>query len=510
MLLLRNKSSSCVTSLTKHAYTFTSPNAAKELSRSISRLYSSNGHKKVEEKDKSSSSSGSRGSRGSRGSSGSIGGDTPGCSSCCATLCQSAHTPQSTSDASTAASSHSEARFSGAQTSPEAGKYCETTIRREFGYPIEYHAGSFPWLLSAERQRVPLDDLSMHTDNSELLNTAAQWLPLSARRRLAHKLNMHMARRVLGDQAIASVCDGAAMVLPNVARLLSAISDGSAAQAAVSASLSGIFSPLLLARFTSDLERLRRDNVQLALEVRRINSSRIHQIRAQAGPAEAFAALADLQAPRAASASGHTGSADSGYGSGSGSAAAFGSGSAAAAVSATGSTKPSLRAGLVRQNHRFSSLLGVECAAPINRGNGSNGNGSNGIGSAFDVLRAAHAGDADVRVRVDIELNVDMRYRLIGCHLGPSEYDMHNGTTQVIVDDDATRNLMLTLESSPARTRKNAGNRDGQRKDEQEPGPSMSSFEWRVADIDYLLSSEMRIKSEFIEVWHQHSNNSNS
>ncbi|KAJ2700729.1 hypothetical protein FB645_004903, partial [Coemansia sp. IMI 203386] len=199
-----------------------------------------------------------------------------------------------------------------------------TPIPRCEAYPTSYHMGLFPWLLSAERQRIPMSDLeaskssgssslmshdrqTFSVKGSEFMSAAAQWLPLSARRHLAHKLNMHMARRVLGDQAIVSVCDGAAMVLPNVARLLSAISDGSAAQAAVSASLSGIFSPLLLARFTSDLERLRRDNVQLALEVRRINSSRIHQIRTQAGPAEAFAALADLQAPRAASASGPTG-----------------------------------------------------------------------------------------------------------------------------------------------------------------------------------------------------------
>ncbi|KAJ2222072.1 hypothetical protein IWW45_008707 [Coemansia sp. RSA 485] len=76
---------------------------------------------------------------------------------------------------------------------------------------------------------------------------------------------------------------------------------------------------------------------------------------------------------------------------------------------------------------------------------------------------------------------------------------MHNGTTQVIVDDDATRNLMLTLESSPARTRNNAGNRDGQWKDGQEADSSISSFEWRVADIDYLLSSEMRIQQELEE-----------
>ncbi|KAJ1818032.1 hypothetical protein LPJ56_001920 [Coemansia sp. RSA 2599] len=325
---------------------------------------------------------------------------------------------------------------------------------------------------------------------------------------------MHMARRALGDQAIANVCDGAAMVLPSVARLLSAISDGSdAAQAVVSGSLSRIFSPLLLARFTSDLQRLRRDNVQLALEVRRINSARIHQIRTQAGPAEAFAALAELQAPRAASAA----------------AAAHNSGIGAAA----GYAKPSLRAGLVRQSHRFSSLLGVACAAPIGHGSGivsndgysDNSNSNNNIYSsnntgvgAADVLRAAYLGKTDVRVRVDIELNVDMRYRLIGRHLGPSEYDMHNGTTQVIVDDDATRNLMLTLESSPARASNGADSNgadgngdnvlgnvlDSRYEDEQGASSSSSSsslpqFEWRVADIDYLISSEMRIQQELEE-----------
>ncbi|KAJ2538806.1 hypothetical protein EV175_006418, partial [Coemansia sp. RSA 1933] len=40
----------------------------------------------------------------------------------------------------------------------------EACIRRDFGYPEKYHAGSFPWLLSAERQRTPMDDLDGTTD----------------------------------------------------------------------------------------------------------------------------------------------------------------------------------------------------------------------------------------------------------------------------------------------------------------------------------------------------------
>ncbi|KAJ1883626.1 hypothetical protein LPJ66_010999, partial [Kickxella alabastrina] len=64
-------------------------------------------------------------------------------------------------------------------------------------------------------------------------------------------------------------------------------------------------------------------------------------------------------------------------------------------------------------------------------------------------------------------------------------YDRHNGTTQIIVDDDATRNLILTIESAPTSGASH--------------GNSAGVFEWRVADIDYLLSSEKRIKSEFEE-----------
>ncbi|KAJ1737975.1 hypothetical protein LPJ68_005934, partial [Coemansia sp. RSA 1086] len=87
-----------------------------------------------------------------------------------------------------------------------------------------------------------------------------------------------------------------------------------------------------------------------------------------------------------------------------------------------------------------------------------------------------------VRVRVDVELMVNMRYRLIGRHTAPSKHDRHNGTTKVVVDDDATRNLILTLESTTVSGA-----------DEQ------PHFEWRVADIDYLLSSEQRMQHELDE-----------
>ncbi|KAJ1647908.1 hypothetical protein LPJ64_000794, partial [Coemansia asiatica] len=98
----------------------------------------------------------------------------------------------------------------------------DTPIPRCETYPTSYHMGLFPWLLSAERQRIPMEDLEVSTgcqSNESLVNedhqtiaarsngfmaAAAQWLPLSARRRLAHKLNMHIARRVLGDHAIAN------------------------------------------------------------------------------------------------------------------------------------------------------------------------------------------------------------------------------------------------------------------------------------------------------------------
>ncbi|KAJ2084690.1 hypothetical protein GGI16_007016, partial [Coemansia sp. S142-1] len=109
-----------------------------------------------------------------------------------------------------------------------------------------------------------------------------------------------------------------------------------------------------------------------------------------------------------------------------------------------------LRAGLARQSFRFSRTLGAVRADPA------------------DTSSSKELGEA-VRVRVDVELRVDMRYRLIGGQEAP----------RTIVDDNATRNLMLTLES----TRQDQG----------------SKLEWRVADIDYLLSSELRIQQEFAQ-----------
>ncbi|KAJ2749008.1 hypothetical protein H4S06_004763, partial [Coemansia sp. BCRC 34490] len=99
---------------------------------------------------------------------------------------------------------------------------------------------------------------------------------------------------------------------------------------------------------------------------------------------------------------------------------------------------------------------------------------------------SAANGKAPVRVRVDVELNADMRYQLIGRHKTPTEYDRHKDTSKVIVDDDATRNLMLTLEST---TTAASSSSSAQHQD----------FQWRVADIDYLLSSEQRIRHELEE-----------
>ncbi|KAJ1726624.1 hypothetical protein LPJ61_005062, partial [Coemansia biformis] len=82
-------------------------------------------------------------------------------------------------------------------------------------------------------------------------------------------------------------------------------------------------------------------------------------------------------------------------------------------------------------------------------------------------------------------LLVSMRYRLIGRHAAASKHDRLDGATTVIVDDDATRNLMLTLESRAVGARNESG--DG------------GHLEWRIADIDYLLSSEQRIESEFVQ-----------
>ncbi|KAJ1726622.1 hypothetical protein LPJ61_005060, partial [Coemansia biformis] len=82
-------------------------------------------------------------------------------------------------------------------------------------------------------------------------------------------------------------------------------------------------------------------------------------------------------------------------------------------------------------------------------------------------------------------LLVSMRYRLIGRHAAASKHDRLDGATTVIVDDDATRNLMLTLESRAVGAHDDSSG-DGR-------------LEWRIADIDYLLSSEQRIESEIAE-----------
>ncbi|KAJ2362036.1 hypothetical protein H4S02_006883 [Coemansia sp. RSA 2611] len=321
---------------------------------------------------------------------------------------------------------HCAASSAGTHAQTHTGAHAEAEIRRDFGYPAKYHAGSFPWLLSAERQRTPMEDLEtsalLHAEDIQqdagagdgTVSAATQLLPLAARRQLAYSLNMRIARAALGTSAMDGVCDGAAAVLPHVARLLSGASRG---DAEATDELARVFTPPLLARYMGDLGGLRRDHVQLALDVRGILGARIRQLRTHAGPEAAFDAL-----------------------------------DGAAQVS-------SLRAGLTRQRYRYTSVLGFTHAAP-----------NQAPSSWSAAMVAAAGGQAPVRVRVDVELMVRMRYRLIGQH----------GTT--IVDDDATRNLVLTLMSSPA-----AGS-DGS-----------ASFEWRVADIDYLLSSERRIESEFVE-----------
>ncbi|KAJ2158506.1 hypothetical protein GGF46_003720 [Coemansia sp. RSA 552] len=316
-----------------------------------------------------------------------------------------------------------------------------TPIPRCEAYPSTYHMGSFPWLLSAERQRTPVADLdapaALHSDGSQpqrvgtdsAISAASQLLPRAARHRLAHALNMRIARAALGPAAVDDICAGAAAVLPRVASLLSRASSG---DTAATGELEHVFTHPLLSRYTRDLERLRNDHVQLALEVHSVDSARVHQVRTQTGPAAAFAAL-----------------------------------DGAAQVS-------SLRAGLTRQTHRYTSLLGATHAAPR----------CEPAASWASAVRDATNGRSPVQVRVDVELMVGMRYRLVGRHTAPSKRDRHNGTTKVIVDDDATRSLMLTLESSIVGGQSSGG----------EP-----SFSWRVADIDYLLSSERRIESELDE-----------
>ncbi|KAJ2467535.1 hypothetical protein GGI02_004003 [Coemansia sp. RSA 2322] len=295
-----------------------------------------------------------------------------------------------------------------------------TPASRPEAYPGTYHMGLFPWLLSAERQRIPADDLDAHA--SDILSADAathgsrgaigqvlRCAPLPIRRRLAHGLNMHIARAALGAQAMDDVCQGAGIALSRVAHLLSTASSGGSD---VAGELAQLFTQPLLERYTSDLRRLHKDHVKLLLEITAINGAQIRQLRTKTGPTEAFAALEAMAGQGAAA---HPRLSD-------------------------------LRARLAHRNYQYSRTLGAVRAAPA---------------SNDGCLAASPA----VRVRVDVELNVDMRYRLLGA-------------SKVIVDDNATRNLMLSLESTQ---------RQGSR------------LEWRVADIDYLLSSEQRIQQEFEE-----------
>ncbi|KAJ1795776.1 hypothetical protein LPJ59_004152, partial [Coemansia sp. RSA 2399] len=75
----------------------------------------------------------------------------------------------------------------------------DTPIPRCESYPpTTYYMELFPWLLSAQRQRTPIDDLDGTTDtgtNSSCLASAAMHiLPLPARRSLAQTLNLQIAR----------------------------------------------------------------------------------------------------------------------------------------------------------------------------------------------------------------------------------------------------------------------------------------------------------------------------
>ncbi|KAJ1956799.1 hypothetical protein GGI12_005209, partial [Dipsacomyces acuminosporus] len=316
-----------------------------------------------------------------------------------------------------------------------------TPIPRCESYPTTYHASFFPWLLSAERQRIPYDDLqglragtgsytnsssssSSHSySSSTVLEAVAGCLPRSVRRYLAHSLNMHIAARALGSQAIEDVAAGAARALPRVAQLLSDASSGSLASAE---ELSRVFTQPLLSRFTNELHRLNEDSVRLVLEVGAVNSAAIRQIRTQLGPSEAFAALG---LPAAAQL--HP--------------AKLGKPATAAAPAAVSAAAPlsSLRVGLARQAYHVTGFLGVVHAAP-----------SEPAASAASALHNSLTASLlrsklpPARVRVDVELNIDMRYRLIRTHKATSEYDRRSESPNAIVDDNATRNLMLTLESS--------------------------------------------------------------
>ncbi|KAJ2385669.1 hypothetical protein GGI23_006665, partial [Coemansia sp. RSA 2559] len=143
-----------------------------------------------------------------------------------------------------------------------------------------------------------------------------------------------------------------------------------------------------------------------------------------------------------------------------------------------------LRAGLARKKYQYTNVFGASYAATGAHEQQKQQSESSTLSQAcrwaagmWDVA----SGKAPVRVRVDVELNADMRYQLIGRHKTPTDYDRHKNTSKVIVDDDATRNLILTLEAATSSSER------------------QQDFQWRVADIDYLLSSEQRIRYELEE-----------
>ncbi|ORX67925.1 hypothetical protein DL89DRAFT_38645 [Linderina pennispora] len=230
---------------------------------------------------------------------------------------------------------------------------------------------------------------------------------MAARRYLSRALNRQIALAALGAQAMEDIAAGAAMALEHIAELFS----GSESSEELQRALTGP----LFARFQDELGRLARDNVRLVLEVKHVNSSNIRTIRTQIGSA--------------------VGTIDQAKASG-------------------------LRAGLARQ-----ACPGQRCSweSSMRRRQRT-------WTARFKDLVSALGGGEPVRIRVDVEVNTDMRYRLIGGK---------DGCSTTIVDDDATRNTMVTLESSII---------DG-----------ASPLEWRVADLDYLLSSEQRIRQEFSE-----------
>ncbi|KAJ2585544.1 hypothetical protein EV177_009928, partial [Coemansia sp. RSA 1804] len=236
-----------------------------------------------------------------------------------------------------------------------------------------------------------------------------RFLPLSARRSLAQSLNLYVARSALGQDALDDLCAGAAAALPEIARLLTAASAGDAEAAR---GLESIFTAPLLARYINDLDRLRDDNVHLDLQVRRINSAQIRQLRTETGPAEAYTAADAYRYHRQQD-------------------PVLGTAAAAAAA------KPMsmLRAGLARQRYEYTNVFGASYAgAQQSQQRQSQQQQSQqqqqSISDSPSTMTRARSwasgmwgaanGKAPVRVRVDVELNADMRYQLIGRHKTPT------------------------------------------------------------------------------------------